>query len=811
MDAERWDKVKAILDQVLDLDGADRNNFLNKACAGDSALLREVKTFLGTMEGEEDILGQAAFVKTPEAGDVFGNYRLEKALGEGGMGMVFQAVRADDSFDASVAIKVMRAGMQSAAMQERFLAERQILANLSHPNIARLYDGGISDDGHNYIVMEYVDGVPIDVYCRKHKANIKQRLQLLRKVCAAVAYAHANLVVHRDLKPANILVDAQGEPKLLDFGIAKMLSADGNMATRTQLQAMTPEYAAPEQLRGESVGTATDVYALGMVAYELLAGRRPYYFDRENTEAIYKAVCEYDPKRPGSIRSHATSGIFGEVDLPTFETPDTLPGTITQDLDIIILKALRKEPGRRYASVQQMEEDLERYEQGFPIKARKDTLTYRTSKFVRRHKFAVSSACILAVLLLCSLVLFWVQRNHALQAQQIAEHEAAVSSRTAEFLKGLFTDARPEAGKGKILTAQDILDRGADKLLENMEEDTTVKLELATTVANAYGQLGHYEASNSFLRQIREYSEPESEQWARLTADMGKGLVHMRRQKEAINTLREAIEVLSRYTTTDLDLIDARRNLGKMLRFGKNKAYREEAFELAAANLEALEMSGDESSQLALCMDEMAGAYRGLGEAYAAEALYRESLALRRRLHDGPYTTTAQALNNLGMLLAENKRFQEARVIFEEAYAMRRFMHPQGHPTISIVSNNLGVLNKDMGKYEQARFYYEQSRNNTCAIKGDGNPNYIYATLLLAKSYALQKNYTQAIPYAEEGIGLILDHKTPFPAAPNLMVLSDYYFELGDKQRAKQRLQLALKHAKKPAMIEKIKQRLNTL
>ena len=303
----------------------------------------------------------------PAPGDRFGPYRILHALGRGGMGAVYLAERDDDQFRMTVAIKLMRSNLVTHETLERFKTERQILASLDHPNIARLLDGGAAPNGTPFVVIEYIDGEPITDYCRRHELSIRDRIRLFRKVCSAVQYSHQNLIVHRDLKPGNILVTKDGEPKLLDFGIAKLLDPAASSQTQTNARLMTPDYASPEQVRGEPVTTATDIYALGVLLYELLTGTASLQ-SRQTTDtyAIEQAICTEEPTRPSTTRRE-----------------------LRGDLENILLMALRKEPARRYASAEQFSEDLRRYLEGYPIVARQDTWSYRTSKFVRRNKAAV--------------------------------------------------------------------------------------------------------------------------------------------------------------------------------------------------------------------------------------------------------------------------------------------------------------------------------------------------------------------------------------------------------------------------------------
>ena len=377
MERERWAQVKQILGSCLDLELNQREYYLAQACAGDASLLAEVQDMLASNAALGDFLETPVLGNDPEellTGRQIGSYLFCEPIAEGGMGTVYRAVRVTD-FQKNVAIKLVKRGMDTDFILRRFRHERQILAGLDHPNIARLLDGGAAGDGRPYLVMEYIDGIPITEYSEQHHMGLSERLKLFRTVCSAVQYAHQNLVVHRDLKPSNILVTAGGEPKLLDFGIAKLLEPDAD-TTMTSVRLLTPECASPEQVRGEPVTTATDIYSLGILLYGLLTGEPPYRFSARTLEEIKRLVCDVEPKKPSAVR------------------------LLPDDLDNIVLKAMHKDPARRYGSAEGLSEDVRRYLEGLPVSARKDTFPYRASKFVARHKAATAALGVVAFSLL---------------------------------------------------------------------------------------------------------------------------------------------------------------------------------------------------------------------------------------------------------------------------------------------------------------------------------------------------------------------------------------------------------------------------
>jgi eukaryotic-like serine/threonine-protein kinase len=431
MTPERWQEIKGVLHQALELKPGDRAAFLDRSCLRDSSLRQEVEVLLTAEEnvGAEFLNGQRSFPRTNAAGldenpaepaDTWigrrvGTYEIVEQIGEGGMGEVYRAFRADDQYQKQVALKVMRAGQDLGFVISRFKNERQILASLDHPNIACLHDGGTTEEGTPYFVMEFIDGRPIDEYCDHQRLVTTERLKLFLQVCSAVQYAHQRLIIHRDIKPSNVLVTAEGVPKLLDFGIAKILDRKGTSGhfepTLTAFQALTPSYASPEQMKGEPITTASDVYSLGVVLFELLTGLSPYAGNSRAPHELARAVCELEPERLSTMVQRRSAenklGSAQTTPAPTDRThhlsPAKLSKRLSGDLDNIVLMALRKEPQRRYKSVEHFAEDIRRHLENLPVIARRDTLGYRTGKFVSRHKAGVGAAATMALMLLVAL------------------------------------------------------------------------------------------------------------------------------------------------------------------------------------------------------------------------------------------------------------------------------------------------------------------------------------------------------------------------------------------------------------------------
>ncbi len=501
MSATRWERITALFDEACERVTPERDAFLRAECGEDVELLRDVQALLdadGPLDGRitRALIDatQELVLESDQSGRMIGPYRLVRELGQGGMGAVYLAERIDGQFEQRVALKLIRLGMASAEVEARFRMERQILARLQHPGIARLLDGGVTPDGQPYFAMEYVEGRPIDDYCRDERLTIAQRLRLFESVCTAVAYAHANLVVHRDLKPDNILVTPQGTVRLLDFGIAKVIAADEDATiglTTVGSRAMTPAYASPEQVLGQQVGTAADVYALGVILYELLAGVRPYNVKSVSPAEMHRAICEVDPEAPSArVRRVAKS-----TTVPPSETGADLgePNVrrvqrqIAGDLDVICLKALRKEPERRYRTVDAMLEDVLRHRDGRPVLARPDTLRYRLRTMFRRRGPATLAMAAAIGLTVGLAALYTVQVRRERDVALLAARDATTR---AAFLQELFETPGRVTVRADTVSTRAMLDRALRRLNGTPPDDVASRAEQLRLLADLYEAIG---------------------------------------------------------------------------------------------------------------------------------------------------------------------------------------------------------------------------------------------------------------------------------------------------------------------------------
>jgi non-specific serine/threonine protein kinase/serine/threonine-protein kinase len=635
---ERWRQVEGAFERLLELPADARPAALERVCGCDEELHREVSSLLAAHAEA------GAFIDSPELffsrealgavgdtlapGQPIGRYRVVREIGRGGMGAVYLAERADSQFEQRVAVKLIKRGMDTDAVLRHFRNERQILAGFDHPHIARLLDGGTTDAGLPYFVMEYVEGVPVDAYCDAHALPVTERLKLFREVCAAVAYAHRHLVVHRDIKPSNILVTADGVPKLLDFGIAKILQPGGGLAataTATGLRLMTPEYASPEQARGLSVTTVSDVYSLGVVLYELLTGHPPHRLKSRAPDEVARALNETEPPRPSTVINTVEVGVADGAGAPDASTPESISRTregtperlrrrLRGDLDNIVLTALRKEPGRRYQSVEQFSEDIRRHLEGLPVLARGDTLAYRGAKFVRRNKAAVAAATLVLLSLVFGVVATTLQARRARAAQARAERRFSDVRRLANAVLFDYHDAIRDLPGATPVRERLVRDALAylDSLATEAGDDPALQRELAA----AYDRVGDVRG------QVR-------------AASLGDAAGAMESYLKALRIREALVAADPRDAQNRRDLAASLRKIGNQLTETSEAArgaehlrrslalYRELAAE-QPSHVEAL-------YELAEIYNDVGLASEGLGDMAGALEQHREALALREK------------------------------------------------------------------------------------------------------------------------------------------------------------------------------------
>jgi serine/threonine-protein kinase len=712
---------------------------------------------LPTLEvGDE---GQAATTQasaTPGPERRIGPYRVVRKIGSGGMGMVYLAVRDDAEFHKRVAIKVIGGGADSAEVVRHFRRERQILAGLDHPNIARLLDGGTTDEGLPYFVMEYIEGQPLLAYCDSRALTIAERLAVFLPLCSAVQYAHRNLVVHRDIKPGNVLVGADGVPKLLDFGIAKLLNPDlaGESPTLTSA-AMTPEYASPEQARLERITTASDVYSLGVVLYVLLTGRLPYRLASRNPIEVLKAIAEQEPERPSTAVTRPEGAPVPDAD----KRRRRLEG----DLDNILMLALAKEPHRRYPSVEAFSDDIGRYLRGLPVRARKPTPAYRAAKFVRRHAVAVAAAGLAAVLLAAFGVATAVQsariareRDIAERERALAQRERATAQRVSAFLVDLFRVSDPGEARGNSVTAREVLDKGAARVAEELKDEPEIRATLMDTIGNVYRNLGLLKQATPLvegaLATRRTTLGPDH-------ADVGLSLNNLAVIKDdlgeyaAADTLfREALAVRRKALGDDHpDVASTLNNLANVL---YNKGDYAGA---AAMHAEALaghrRHLGDGHADVAMSHNNLANALYGTGDLAGAIEHNRAAVDIWRRLHGNEHPMVARGLNNLAVMTAEKGDLAAAEALAREAVALGRKTYGESHSQTALFLETLMDTLCQAGKPSEA---VPLGRRSAAIFKKELRPDHPFVAVTES---VLGGCLTQLGRYAEAGPLLASSHR----------------------------------------------------
>jgi eukaryotic-like serine/threonine-protein kinase len=735
MNPDRWPEVEALLDAALDLPLDARGALLDDPAAGDPAVRAEVRRLLEGMGDVDGFLrGTAAEFAAPlvaaadeGSGDLtsrkierVGPYRILREIGRGGMAAVYLAERDDDQFRMQVALKLVPRGMDSAHALRRFREERQILASLEHPHIARLLDGGVTHDGLPWFALEYVAGVPIDRYCDEHALGIEARLALFCKVCDAVQFAHRNLVVHRDLKPSNIMVSDDGEPKLLDFGIAKLLETGATAdepLTRTGTRVLTPEYASPEQVKDEAITTATDVYSLGVLLFELLTGRRPYRLSTRSPLEAERAIVEVEPDVPSTCVTRDGPPLDQDASPTDATPPNTSAQSLSQargstperlrrrlrgDLDTIVLMALRKEPSRRYASVEQLASDVRRHLEGRPVSARRDSRRYRTGKFLRRNRAAVVAVAAVLALAAGGATFHSVEVSHQ---RNVARQEAAKAEQVAEFLVDLFRQSDPYGPAAATLSIADILQIGGERLERELIDQPDVRATLMSVVGRVYENLGRLdEAAGLELRafDIRRGLLPSDHLDIASSLDR-LGRVHFRKGDFAsADTLLSAALVIRRARLGERHELVAE-GINNMA------ALRLEQGDLAAAdslNRQVLalrrETLGASHPHVALSLNNLAVVARRLGEYDEAETYHREALAIRRSHYGAEHPLVAATTKNLALALHSQYRFAEAKAMYQDALDIQVRLLGDRHPEVGMTLNSLASLLRMEGQYADA-------------------------------------------------------------------------------------------------------------
>jgi serine/threonine protein kinase len=709
----RWEKIQSLFEQLLDTGENERAVHLARACGDDVELRSSVESLLKSDAQREDILKHAigeAAESLLEAhrdrliGTRVGPYRIVSILGHGGMSTVYRGERDDSQYKQTVAVKVLQHATLHPRLRSRLHSERHILATLDHPSIARLIDSGDLEDGTPYLVMEHVDGESIDEYCDSRTLFVRERIELLIQVCAAVQYAHRNLVVHRDIKASNIFVTDDGAPKLLDFGIAKLLAPESLShtlpVTRLQERILTPENAAPEQVLGRPITTATDIYALGVLLYQLLTGRSPYRLLSYSQLQLERAICMDDPVRPSQM---VIAKLNGETDDDRSRisdrrglSPQRLRARLSGDLDAIISMAMRKEPDRRYPSVEALADDLNRHLLGQPVRARQGDWRYHGAKFLRRHLLAAAgvAATFLALALFAGAMLW---ENHRIElARDATAQERDRAQQVSAFLVDVFSQADPFNAQGKEPTAKDLLDRGAERISGNLSLQPEVRAQLLESIGLAYRRQGLSERAIPLFEQavaIRRQERPlDNGHIAVALANLARALTDAGHLISAEAYLEQAVslsegagdshatetaDILAQYATFALDAKSdpalASQLYGKALNIYRNAI-------------------GSQNLQVASTLDGLASTAVWTDDYALAEHYQREALAIFQSTVSRNHPDNAIALATLGYILTQRAKYTEAEQVLNEALQIERSVFGPENQRIASIEADLGIL-----------------------------------------------------------------------------------------------------------------------
>lgn len=792
MAADRFQRVKQIFNELAELPPDERAARLDAACEGDEELRAELEALLAGLDLSDDtvrrVVGGAASDALGDAppsgaGRVYGPWKLTRLIARGGMGAVYLAERADGSYEQQAAVKLVNAALMSPLALRRFDDERRILARLQHPNIARLIDGGTTADGEPWLAMEYVDGLRIDEYCRARALDIPARLALFRKVCAAIDYAHRNLVVHRDIKPSNVLVDGEGEPKVLDFGLARLFEDESSQAapTVTEHRALTPRYASPEQLKGEPLTISTDVYSLSVLLYELLAGASPYEATANDPAALHFAICDGDREPPSSAATRESGGGSASGR----EAARELKG----DLDNIVLKGLRAEAGRRYGTVGELVDDIERYLRDEPVLARPDTWQYRTAKFLKRRRAPVLAAAgVVAVV--ATLSALFVDR--ILTERDAAEAARARAEQVTEFLTDLFAGADRFESAGEEVTVRDLLDAGAARIRTELADQPVERARLMQRIADTYNALSLNEEAAALSREAWDIRREALGD--RHVETLGSKRNYADFARLAGNDVDASIALLREVLAAQIDTIgpashevaSTRNGLATALRFKGDQLGALEEYQAALVILEGLPPGHRDRRFRANVLNQIGNINESLGDVDEAIAHYRRALDILEERGETNHPLVGALLNNIGVALRGQGDPEGALTYLDRAVEHTRRVLGEESEDYEVQLSSLGRVLGQLGRFEEANRALDRARGVAEKLYGTDHPFYAWHLVNKARMRQLQNDHAAALARLDEAIPIYraaYGDYHPFLAAAEIG-WAESSFETGDVEGA---------------------------
>ena len=765
-----WTRIEELFAEAIELPPEEIPEFLDRRCRSDEALRDQLNGLLLADAEESSALDAGVAQEAVELLDLtdpevephtqIGSYEVLREIGRGGMSRVYLARRADGEYRQRVAIKVIRRLWSNDFGIDHLKRERQILAGLDHPNIARLLDGGTTRDGLPYLVMEYIEGDPVDQYCRRKGLDLRQRLELFAPICSAVQRAHQQLVVHRDLKPSNILVTPAGVPKLLDFGIAKLLAPSAGAAasaTATGFGAMTPRYASPEQVSGGPITTATDVFGLGAVLYELLTGRPPHRIDGGSPAEVVRAVCETRPDPPSlAVRRTPDPRTEPERDPDSASDPAVLrtqPARLARqlsgDLDNIALEALRKQPERRYASPAHLAADLRRYLDGRPVRARRATLFYRLGKFAQRHRVGMCMATFAVLLLSLSAWAIVAEAEKTARQRDLAEIEREKAEEVSTFMVDLFGMVGSAAERSADVSARDLVDRGAQRVRNELGHQPEALASALTALGIGYRKMGLYSSAEELLEEAlqirRERLGPDHLDTASSLHELGFLNLDLARYDLAGEQLRKGQEIREAHLASEHPIVaESLLGLAKLALYAGDPHQAQQLCEEALGILE--ETLEPDHPEIARALHGIGNSVRRQGDYAAAVPYLRRALAIRQEALGAEHSDVAINLHDLGAVLGRLGEYEEAEVLLERSMNLLRQSWGPGHPHLAQAAQSLATLAQNQGDFERAETLYRDAIAIMEAATGEEHHVVAVMTHNLGYVYYRKGDYEQAEP-----------------------------------------------------------------
>ncbi len=734
MDSNINKTAKKLAERLLDYPEQQWDQLIEDWCNGNDELQQELhrlteqnlnaRSFVEEFQKRIYSLTKSSLSPDSAQPDQIAGYKIIEKLGTGSSATVYLA---ENEVGEKGALKLLRGIGLDSYSRQRFESEQHILASLDHPNIARLVEGGITEKGDPYVLMEYVDGVPIDEWCDRHRLNIHDRILLFQNVCKAVHYAHQNLVVHRDLKPEHVLVNRNGEVKLIDFGIAKLLQTEHPEITPfhtwTGMRIMTPEFASPEQVRGKHITTASDIYSLGILLYLLLTGRKPYRIGTTSMLEIEKIVCDLEPIKPSEAVAGGTIHLATDIPDDFFnpeETanrrgmdPERLRKQLAGDLDKIVLMAMWKEPHRRYASALSLSDDLENYLKGEPVEARAPTIRYRIRKFIYRNKIAVATAAVALLALTGGVIgILWQSHLAKLNAER-AEIQAERAEHVAAFLVELFEESDPTKANDGSKTAREMLDEGFDKVQTELAGQPAVQAQMLGIIGKVYQNLGYYDQARPALEM-------------------------------SVESYRNIGERSPQYVSALLELANLEYRMGLL-----------EQAEISTREVLELntEFYGPDHPEVASTLNTLAIIYEGKGELEVAKETLRRVVQIRRQDPE-PGSNLAANLNNLAILMHRTGELEGADELFEEAIAVVKNIWGDVHPYMAFTLNGYSGVHQELGHFDRAEEDLKRALDIGMQVFPEDHPFIAVVLHNIGKLFEATEDYSEALQYYQEGLSL---------------------------------------------------------